>query len=141
MECWSDALRAARREVLATDIEPQRRGIARLDFLGDPAPASTRGALLITNPPFGGSGLLDTFLERALGLLDSGHLAAVVLLQRANSSGTAGRAEVFNRAIAEWTCCWRARWIPDSIGGPRWWFQWFVWRQGEAGPPVNRRIS
>ncbi len=136
-----DALEAAGREVIATDIEPQRRGIARLDFLNDPPSATTRGAVLITNPPFGRSGLLDPFLRRAMSLLDDGHLSAVVFLQRANSVATVNRLGVFNRAADEWTCCWRARWIPDTKGSPRWWFHWIVWRQGETGPPVNRRIT
>jgi hypothetical protein len=135
-----DALRAAGREVIATDIDPQRRGIARLDYLHDPPPAATRGGLMITNPPFGRSGLLDPFIARTMALLDGGHLCAAVLLQRADATGTDGRADVFNRAAAEWTCCWRPVWIPGSEPRGRWWFEWVVWRAGCAGPPTTRRL-
>jgi hypothetical protein len=98
------------------------------------------GAILATNPPFGRSGLLDPFIERTMSLLDSGHLSAAVLLQRVDATGTDGRADVFTRAVAEFTCCWRVRWIPGTTGQPRWWFAWFVWLPGRAVPPVNTRI-
>lgn len=135
-----DALRAAGREVIATDINPQRRGIARLDYLHDPTPAAARGAVMITNPPFGGSGLLDPFIARTMALLESGHLRAAVLLQRVDATGTDGRTNVFNGAAAEWTCCWRAVWIPGTKTQPRWWFVWVVWLPDCSGPPTNRRL-
>jgi hypothetical protein len=34
--------------VVATDIDPQRHDIARLDFLNDELPPATRGAILAT---------------------------------------------------------------------------------------------
>lgn len=135
-----DPLRAAGREVIATDINPQRRDIGRLDYVHDPAPAATRGAVMITNPPFGGSGLLDPFIARTMALLESGHLRAAVLLQRADATGTDGRAEIFNGAAAEWTCCWRPVWIPGSEPRGRWWFEWVVWLSDCSGPPTNRRL-
>ena len=39
----ADAIAATGREVIASDIAPQRRGITRLDFLNDPPPNATRG--------------------------------------------------------------------------------------------------
>ena len=113
-----DALRAAGREVIASDIERQRRDIARLDYLRDPAPANTRGSIMITNAPFS---QITAFIDRTQGLLDSGHLAAAALLIRIDFAGTDGRAEALNRAVAEFECCWRSRWIPGSTGNPRWW--------------------
>jgi len=80
---------------------------------------------------------LPTEPHRRLGLLDSGHLIGAVMLQRADSAGTDGRVDVFNRAAAEWTCCWRPVWIPGSDGNGRWWFSWFVWLPGQSGPPVK----
>jgi hypothetical protein len=68
MARWSTRWSRAGR-VVATDIDPQRHDIARLDFLNDELPPATRGAILATNPPFR---LTDRFLERALGLLDAG---------------------------------------------------------------------
>jgi hypothetical protein len=136
----ADAVRRGGYQVIASDIDPQRRDIARLDFLNDPPPAASHGAILVTNPPFARSGLLEPFIARMLALLDSRHLTAAVLLQRADSAGADGRAAVFNRAVAEWTCCWRPVWIPGSSGGGRWWFSWFVWLAGRSGPPVNTRI-
>jgi len=76
------------------------------------------------------------FLARTLALLDEGWLAGAVLLQRADSGGTDGRADIFNRAVAEVTCCWRPRWIPGTTGNGPWWFAWFVWLPDRSGPPV-----
>jgi hypothetical protein len=135
-----EALTAAGRDVIASDIQRQRRDFLQLDFLNDQPPPETQGTIAITNPPFAGSGLLDPFLDRALALLDSGHLAGVVLLQRADSGGTDGRVAIFNRDAFEVTCCWRSRWIPGTRGQPRWWFSWFVWLPGRPGPPVNQRL-
>lgn len=106
-----DPLRAAGREVVASDIEPQRRDIARLDYLQARPPP--RGAVMITNPPFS---RLDAFLARTLALLDAGLLAGAALLVRDDFTGTDGRADALTRAIAEWECSWRARWIPGSTG-------------------------
>jgi hypothetical protein len=110
-----DPLRAAGRQVIATDIEPQRRDIARHNYVRDPPPPETRGAIMITNPPFS---KLDEFLAR-MALLDAGHLAGPVLLVRPDFAGTDGRAGILNCAVAEWECCWRPRWIPGSTGNPR----------------------
>jgi hypothetical protein len=128
------------REVIASDIVRLRDGFLQLDFVNDPPPPRTRGAIAITNPPYAGSGLGDPFLARTMALLDSGWLHAAVLLQRADAGGTKGHAEIFNRAVAEFTCCWRPVWIPGSPGGGRWWFSWFVWLAGRSGPPVNTRL-
>src|SRR6516165_1379622 len=54
----ADALIQAGREVILSDIDPQRRGIMRIDFLKDDPPPSTRGSILITNPPFN---IIDAF--------------------------------------------------------------------------------
>jgi hypothetical protein len=75
-----------------------------------------------------------------LRFLGTGHLAEAVLLQRADAGGTDGRAEAFNRAAHEFTCCWRPVWIPGSTGGCRWWFLWLVWLAGGDGPPIHHRI-
>jgi hypothetical protein len=137
----ADALIQAGREVILSDIDSQRRGIIRLDFLkGDPPPA-TRGSILITNPPFN---IIDEFCERALQLLDAGHLKAVVLLYRADKANTQERIEVLNRAAHELTITARTKWLPGSGGSeksPRWWFTWITWLAGRKGPPVNRRIN
>jgi hypothetical protein len=61
-------------------------------------------------------------------------------LQRADASGTAGRAAIFNRASHQFTCCWRPTWIPGSKGGGRWWFSWWIWQAGTSGPPVATHI-
>jgi hypothetical protein len=136
----ADAIAAAGREVVASDVNPQQSGMLRLDFLNDPPPLMTHGSILITNPPFGKSGLLDPFLDRTLALLDKGHLRGAVLLARPDAAGTAGRADTFNRAAAEYTCCWRPVWIPGTSGNGRWWFTWFVWLADRRGPPVHYRL-
>jgi hypothetical protein len=132
-----DALTAAGREVIASDIQRQRTSFLELDFLTGTPPPITSGALLITNPPFNRNG---EFLRRAIDLLDDGHLAAAVLLQRADAGGTDGRSTALNYAAREFTCCWRPTWIPGSRGGARWWFEWIVWLAGCSGPPVHYRI-
>jgi hypothetical protein len=133
-----DALVAASRRVIASDIAPQRAGIKRLDFLKDDPPPATRGAIAVTNPAFN---IIDSFTQRALQLLDSGHLKAVVLLYRADKVNTQDRISVINRAAFEVTVTARTTWIPGSKESPRWWFGWIVWLAGKAGPPVNRRIN
>jgi hypothetical protein len=132
-----DALRHAGRQVVASDIARQRRDILQLDYLRDPPPPGTHGATTLTNPPFS---KLDEFMARSLALIDAGQLAAAVLLVRSDFGGTDGRAEMFNRASAEWECCMRTRWIPGSTGNPRWWCHWVLWRAGCSGPPVHTRL-
>jgi hypothetical protein len=131
----------AGRNVILSDIDPQRRDIMRLDFLNDDPPPATRGSILITNPPFN---IIDEFCERALQLLDAGHLKAVVLLYRADKANTQERIEAFNRAAYELTITARTKWIPGNGStekSPRWWFSWITWLAGKNGPPVNRRIN
>ena len=132
-----DALRAAGRRVIASDIERRRRDIGRHDYLRDAPPAATKGSIMATNPPFV---QIDAFLVRTLALLDSGHLSAAVLLVRPDFAGTIGRAALFNRAVFEFTCCWRIRWIAGTTTQPRWWGQWFAWQAGGNGPPMNKRL-
>jgi hypothetical protein len=68
----ADAIAAAGYEVIMSDVNPQRPGILRLDFLKDPPPNSACGGVAVTNPPFAGSGLGDQFIARAVALVDSG---------------------------------------------------------------------
>jgi hypothetical protein len=102
--------------VVLSDIDPQRRGILKCDFLKNDPPPGTRGSILITNPPFN---IVDEFCERALRLLDAGHLRAVVLLYRADKANTQDRIEVFNRAAYEVTVTARTRWLPGPGESPR----------------------
>jgi hypothetical protein len=138
----ADALIQTGREVIQSDIDPQRRrGILHCDFIKDEPPPGTRGSILITNPPFN---IMDAFTERALALLDAGHLKAVVLLYRADKANTQERIEVFNRASHELTITARTKWVPGNGGeerSPRWWFTWITWLADKDGPPVHRRIN
>jgi hypothetical protein len=132
------ALAKAGRDVILSDIDPQRLGIIRLDFLKDDPPPATCGSVGITNPPFN---LLDAFCARALALLDAGHLKAVVLLFRADKANTQERTGVLNRAAHELIVTARTRWVPGTGETPRWWFSWIVWIAGREGPPIVRRIN
>jgi hypothetical protein len=134
----ADALIEAGRDVILSDIDPQRRDIRRIDFLTDDPPPATRGSSAITNPPFN---TCDAFCDRMLELLDAGHLRAVVLLYRGDKANTEGRIKAINRACHELTCTPRTIWIPGSNGSPRWWSTWITWLPGKEGPPVNRRIN
>src|SRR6516162_8179805 len=71
-----DALRLAGRDVIASDIMRQRDGFLQLDLVNDPPPPRTHDGVLVTNPPYAGSGLGDPFLGRTMSLLDSGWLRA-----------------------------------------------------------------
>jgi hypothetical protein len=84
----SDAIAATGRTVISSDVAPQRPGIMRFDFLTGKLPRETHGAILITNPPFGSNG--RRFVRRAVGLVGT-HLAACVLLARADHGGSDGR--------------------------------------------------
>jgi hypothetical protein len=133
-----DALISAGRRVVATDIAPQRPDIARLDFLRHAPPAEACGAVAVTNPPFN---QMDEFIGRALELLDSGHLSAVVLLLRGDHAAAQGRGGHLNRAVHEVMVTARTTWIPGSTESPRWWFHWVVWLADRTGPPVVRRVN
>jgi hypothetical protein len=135
-----DPLRQAGREVIASDLFPNRADILRHDFLhGLPLPG-TRDAVMITNPP---NSQLDEFVVRGLTLIDTGHLAGMVLLIRLGHDVTQGRAAAFNRAVAEWRCCWRPYWKPRRKGDrqPRWTYQWHAWLRGRTGLPVTDRLT
>ena len=67
-----DPLRRARREVIATDLFPQREDIAMHDFLRGPPPNASVGSIMMTNPP---NSKLTEFIVRGLTLLDTSHLA------------------------------------------------------------------
>lgn len=135
-----DPLRQAGRQVIATDLFPNRADIARHDFLYGPLPQAAEGAIAITNPP---NSRLDAFLVRGLTLIDTGHLSGLVLLTRQGHDVTRGRAAAFNRAAQEWKCCWRSWWKPRQPGDkqPRWTYQWTMWRRDYARLPVTRRLT
>jgi hypothetical protein len=119
------SIEAEGRQVIATDIDPRAQCVARHDFRAD-LPAGTRGALLITNPPWA-RGLLDPFIGRGLALLDLGVLRAMALLLRPDKLFAATRVDALNRAAALWHCNWRPVWIEGSKGNPRWPAVWGVW--------------
>jgi hypothetical protein len=138
----ADALAESGRNLILSDIDPQRSGILRRDFLKDDPPAGTQGSILITNPPFIEE-VFNGFCDRALQMLDSGHLQAVVLLARADKLGAQGRAAILNRATHVLTVTARTRWLRGSGGAeksPRWWFVWITWLP-EGGPPTTRWIN
>lgn len=124
--------------MISSDINPQRAGIQRLDFLTAEPPPATRGTALITNPPFA---YLDEFMQRALQLLDAGWLKGVVLLMRADAANTQSRIDVLNRAAYELVVTARSQWLPNTKESPRWWFQWVVWLSGDGGPPTCYRVN
>jgi hypothetical protein len=127
-----DAISAAGRSVIATDLYPQDDS-EPLDFLLAEPPANTRAAIAITNPPFNQG---DEFLARGLALLDAGHLRGLVLLLRHDHLMAATKIAALNRATREIHCNWRPIWIPDSEGNPRWSFHWLVWHAGPRQPPL-----
>ena len=116
-----DPLRAARCQVIATDLfpDPGRPDIAVHDFLHAPPPNGAAGAVMITNPP---NSKLTDFIVRGLTLIDAGYLEGVASLTRLGADTTKGRGPAFNRAAYVWKTCWRPYWKPRQKGdsSPRW---------------------
>jgi hypothetical protein len=123
------AMRAAGRRVIATDSE--------FNFLVADPPEGI--VTIATNPPFNQH---SAFIERALQLLDSEAVEAVVLLFRHDHLQSESRTPPHCRLSAvarasEILCCpWRPRWIADTTAAPRWTFSWVTWRRGASGPPA-----
>jgi hypothetical protein len=128
----ADAVRAAGREVIATDRER--------DFLTCIPPAS-RFAAIVTNGPFNWH---SAFIERGLELIDRGVTESPVLLFRHDHLQSESRdrpkcrLDAIKRASLILNCQPRPRWIPGTKGAPRWTFSWVLWRAGADGPPVYR---
>lgn len=135
-----DLLRRARREVVASDLLPQRPDIVPHDFLRGAPPKMTAGTVMITNPP---NSRLTEFLAHGLALIDLGHLEGMALLTRLGADTTKGRGAGFNRAAYEWRTCWRPYWKPRCKGDkqPRWTAQWTLWRRGISGPPMAQCLT
>lgn len=131
-----DPLRRAGREVIATDLFPQRADIAPHDFVNGVPLNATAGAFMITNPP---NSKLTEFIVRGLTLIDAGHLDGMALLTRLGADTTKGRGPAFNGAAYVWKTCWRPYWKPSRKGDkqPRWTAQWTLWLRGISGPPVT----
>jgi hypothetical protein len=134
-ECAAGDHRLARAlgATIATDKFPQD-GTVALDFLTDPPPAA--GLVAFTNPPYHSSA---KFIQRGLQLLDTGALDGLVLLLRHDHFMAGGKVEALNRAILEVHCNWRPRWIPETVGNPRWAFAWVYWGEGKRQPPLYVR--
>jgi hypothetical protein len=129
------ALRVTGREVIATDLYQGKRP---LDFLHDDAPLPRRFGAIVTNPP---SNELDRFIRRGLHLMDRRITQALALLLRYDALMASGRVDVLNRAMLIVSCHWRARWIPNSVGQPRWSYVWALWLADYAGPPTTSWVQ
>jgi hypothetical protein len=137
-----DPMRAAGREVIATDLFPDRDrpDISTHDFLHGPPPNVTAGAVAITNPP---NSQLTEFIVRGLTLIDAGYLEGMGLLTRLGADTTRDRGPGFNRAGYAWKTEWRPYWKPRRKGdvSPRWTAQWTLWLRDRCGPPVTRCVD
>lgn len=137
-----DPMRGIRRDVIATDLYPDRGrpDIATHDFAHAPPPNATAGTVAVTNPP---NSQLTEFIVRGLTLIDAGHLEGLALLSRLGADTTKGRGPAFNRAAYIWKTCWRPYWKPRQKGDkqPRWTAQWTLWLRGHVGPPVTRCVD
>jgi hypothetical protein len=127
----ADAMRAAGRIVLASDILPRGPDIECRDFLHEDPPQL--GLIAVTNSPFAKH--LTRFMRRGLQLLDLGQIAGLVLLMRHDAFQAAERVYMVNRAVWREHCVWRAVWIEGSRGNPRWTCEWVTWLPGRTGPP------
>jgi hypothetical protein len=131
----ADAMARAKREVIASDLNPQDDSTPR-DFLRDPPPRL--GMLVITNPPYNAS---DAFMQRGLSLLDAGEITGLALLLRHDHLQAGTRVGAFNRAAHEVHCNWRPIWIDGTEGQPRWSFHWIVWSDQDRQPPLYLQES
>jgi hypothetical protein len=129
------AIRAAGRDVIATDLYPQDSS-APHDFLDDEVPAEAAGAIAITNPPYNKSA---EFLAHGLALLDRRVIDGLVLLLRHDHLMSSEKIDAFNRAVREVHCNWRPLWIEGTDGNPRWSFHWLAWHAGPRRAPLYLR--
>ena len=135
-----EPMRGAGREVIATDLHPVGPGIGCCDFLHDPPPPETCGAVAVTNPPYERK-TLNRFIAHGFALLDCGAITAFVLLLRLDKIMAEERVPAFNRAAALWHCSWRPIWIPGTKGNGRWSNVWCCWRRDYQGPPLTRFLQ
>jgi hypothetical protein len=110
----AEAIRAAGRHVIASDIAPQDATILLGDFLtGHPNRSVARSWFRIRFRS------LDRFIARGLELHDTGQIAALrCAALRRNATSAAGRASALNRA-ARVTCCWRPTWRAPAFAAGR----------------------
>jgi hypothetical protein len=95
--------------------------------------------IALTNPQWD---RLGEIVDRMMRWRDAGKLDVVVLLMR-NDHLTAEsqkpphtRIDALRRAAREVDCCWRARWIPGTVGNGRFTCTWVCWGV-EPGPRIK----
>jgi hypothetical protein len=133
-------IRAAGREVIASDITPGHPEIVRHDFLHRQLPPGVQDTIAVTNPP---NSLLTEFLVRWFELMDAGRIKGFLVLTKEGAEVRDGRADIFNRAFFEWRATWRPWWEPRHQGEKHGFFtaQWTLWLPGHSGLPRTQKIT
>jgi hypothetical protein len=105
---------------------------AAADARPEPLHVPDRVRILATNPPFNAH---SAFNQRALYLLDTNELDAVVLLFRHDHLQSESRTpphcrlDALRRATQIFFCPWRPTWIAGTAGNGRWSNSWVLWQR------------
>jgi hypothetical protein len=82
--------------------------------------------------------------RNTIELVEEGRINFAAALFRAIWSAEPGRIRFFNRPSfrGEILCCWRARWIAESVGSPMHAYAWYIWGKApRVGPPSKVYIE
>lgn len=127
-----DVLRAAGKNVRASDVIVRCDGVEQLDFLS--VSEAVHGVDIVTNPPFK---FAKEFVERALALVDDGRYVCMFL--RLTFLEGQARRKLFedNPPIRVWVSSSRLVCYKDGVvkdySSPCC-YAWFVWKKGWHGP-------
>jgi hypothetical protein len=98
---------------------------------------------IITNSPHN-TEEATAIVRNVIALVEDGCIEFAAMLFKNIWGDEKGRISLFNRPsfLGEITCCWRARWIPESKGSPEHAYTWYVWRnEPKSGLSLKVRVS
>ena len=98
---------------------------------------------IITNSPHN-TEEATAIVKNLVALAEEGRIDFAAALFKNIWGDEKGRISLFNRPsfLGEITCCWRARWIPESKGSPEHAYAWYVWRkEPKSGLSMKVRVS
>jgi hypothetical protein len=107
------------------------------------AQAGSNCRAIITNSPHN-TEEATAIVKNLVALAEEGRIDFAAALFKNIWGDEKGRISLFNRPsfLGEITCCWRARWIPESKGSPEHAYAWYVWRkEPKSGLSMKVRVS
>ncbi len=143
-------------DVRLTDLYPEKHATADGYLTREPLDAGHAESLrfsleqagancsaIITNSPHN-TEEATAIVRNAIALAEGGRIDFAAALFKNIWGDEKGRVSLFNRPsfLGEITCCWRARWIPESKGSPEHAYAWYVWRkEPKSGLSLKVRVS